>query len=203
MAFIKDSAFEVKVSNHEFDSLSNITGKYQASGADAEIGPGFLCVRETLIPNEGYENVGPANAAVTLTNTNTWVMKDAGESDTAQKGIYACNPHDVNMVTDGLGNVWKIGGNTLSIKVPEGYLVTWTRITFDNVCVYRFGIGNLSAEVGENKFFTINNGLLVPAADAPTGAGKPYFELVRTGTFPEGAYSAFDYVDVRACVSEA
>lgn len=203
MAFIEKTAFEVKVSNHVYDSLANITGKFQDSGEDAEICPGFLCVRDALIPNEGYENVGPTGATVTLNNTNTWNMKAAGANDTAQKGIYACNPHDVNMVTDGQGNMWKVGANTLSIKVPKGYLTTWTRIRFDNDHVYRIGVGNLSAEIGENKYLTIADGKFVPAAAAPTGAGKPYFEVVGTGTFTEGAYSAFDYVDARACVSEA
>lgn len=198
MAYIENTAFEVKISNHEFDSIANITGKFQADGADAEICPGFLCVRDTLVPNEGYENVGPAGSEITLENTNTWNMKAAGASDTV---IYACNPFDVNMASDGQGNFWKVGANTLSIKVPTGYLTTWTQIYFNNVNVYRFGIGNASAEIGENKFFTIADGQLVPASAAPSDAGTPYFELIRTGTFTEGAYAAFDYADVRAMLA--
>lgn len=203
MAFIANTAFEIKVSNHEFDSIANITGKYQASNADAEICPGFLATRASLVVNEGYNQVGPAGSTVTLTNTNTWVMNDAVDSDTAQKGIYACNPFDVNMASDGQGNFWKVGANTLSIKVPAGYLTTWTKIEFNNNNVYRFGIGNLSTTLGSNTYFTIDDGLLVPGASAPASAGVPYFELVRSGTFTEGAYAAFDYVDVRACISEA
>ena len=203
MAFIANTAFEIKVSNHEFDSIANITGKYQASNADAEICPGFLATRASLVVNEGYDQVGPTGSTVTLTNTNTWVMNDAVDSDTAQKGIYACNPFDVNMASDGQGNFWKVGANTLSIKVPAGYLTTWTKIEFNNNNVYRFGIGNLSTTLGSNTYFTIDDGLLVPGASAPASAGVPYFELVRSGTFTEGAYAAFDYVDVRACISEA
>lgn len=203
MAYIANTAFEIKVSNHEFDSIANITGKYQASNADAEICPGFLATRASLVVNEGYDQVGPTGSTVTLTNTNTWVMNDAVDSDTAQKGIYACNPFDVNMASDGQGNFWKVGANTLSIKVPAGYLTTWTKIEFNNNNVYRFGIGNLSAALGSNTYFTIDDGLLVPGASAPASAGVPYFELVRSGTFTEGAYAAFDYVDVRACISKA
>ena len=203
MAFIANTAFEIKVSNHEFDSIANITGKYQASNADAEICPGFLATRASLVVNEGYDQVGPTGSTVTLTNTNTWVMNDAVDSDTAQKGIYACNPYDVNMASDGQGNFWKVGANTLSIKVPAGYLTTWTKIEFNNNKVYRFGIGNLSTTLGSNTYFTIDDGLLVPGASAPASAGVPYFELVRSGTFTEGAYAAFNYVDVRACISEA
>lgn len=203
MAYIENTAFEIKVSNHEFDSIANITGKYQASNADAEICPGFLATRASLVVNEGYDQVGPTGSTVTLTNTNTWVMNDAVDSDTAQKGIYACNPFDVNMASDGQGNFWKVGANTLSIKVPAGYLTTWTKIEFNNNNVYRFGVGNLSAALSTNTYFTIDDGLLVPGASAPATAGVPYFELVRSGTFTEGAYAAFDYVDVRACISEA
>lgn len=203
MSYIANTAFEVKISNHEFDSIANITGKYQASNADAEICPGFLATRASLVVNEGYNQVGPAGSTVTLTNTNTWVMNDAVDSDTAQKGIYACNPFDVNMASDGQGNFWKVGANTLSIKVPAGYLTTWTKIEFNNNNVYRFGIGNLSTTLGSNTYFTIDDGLLVPGASAPATAGVPYFELVRSGTFTEGAYAAFDYVDVRACISKA
>ena len=203
MDYIANTAFEIKISNHEFDSIANITGKFQASSADAEICPGFLCVRDTLIPNEGYENVGPTGSTITLNNTNTWNMVAATDSDTAQKGIYACNPFDVNMASDGQGNFWKVGANTLSIKVPAGYETTYSRIYFNNNNVYRFGIGNLSTTLGSNTYFTIDDGLLVPGASAPATAGVPYFELVRSGTFTEGAYAAFDYVDVRACLSEA
>ena len=203
MAYIANTAFEVKISNHEFDSIANITGRFQNSGANEEVGPGFLCVRDTLIPNEGYENVGPTGSTITLNNTNTWNMVAAADSDTAQKGIYACNPFDVNMASDGQGNFWKVGANTLSIKVPAGYETTYSRIYFNNNNVYRFGIGNLSATLGSNTYFTIDDGLLVPGASAPATAGVPYFELVRSGTFTEGAYAAFDYVDVRACISEA
>ena len=137
MAYIANTALEIKVSNHEFDSIANITGKYQASNADAEVCPGFLATRASLVVNEGYDQVGPAGSTVTLTNTNTWIMNDAVDSDTAQKGIYACNPFDVNMASYGQGNFWKVGANTLSIKVPAGYLTTWTKIEFNNNNVYR------------------------------------------------------------------
>lgn len=199
MAYIANTAFEIKISNHEFDSIANITGKFQNVGADEEICPGFLCCREIRTPNEGYENVGPAGSTVTLKNTNTWNMRAADGSDKALDGIYACNPFDVNMASDGQGNFWKVGANTLSIKVPAGYLTTWTKIEFNNNNVYRFGIGNLSAELGDNEYFTIVGGKLAPTNDV-IGPGIPFFELIRTGTFTEGAYAAFDYVDVLACL---
>ena len=69
---------------------------------------------------------------------------------------------------------------------------------FDGLHIYRFGEGNLRAAISTNKFFTIANGLLVPAASAPTADGTPYFELIGTGSFTEGAMSAFTYYDVVA-----
>lgn len=203
MAYVANTAFEIKVSNHEFDSIANITGKYQSSATDAETCPGFLCVRASRTVNDGYNAVGPTGSTVTLYNTNTWIMNDATDAATAQQGIYACNPFDVNMASDGQGNFWKVGANTLSIKVPAGYLTTWTKIEFNNNNVYRFGVGNLSTTLSTNTYFTIDDGKLVPGASAPASAGVPYFTLVGKGTFTEGAYAAFDYVDVMACISEA
>ena len=201
MAYIANTAFEVKISNHEFDSIANITGKYQSSATDTVVSSGFLCKRSTRTVNEGYYQVGPAGSTITINNTNTWIMVDATDSDTAQAGIYACNPFDVNMIQDSAnGNAYKVGANTLGLAVPAGHLTTWTRIEFNDSNVYRFGVGNLSTTLSTNTFFTIDDGLLVPGASAPADAGTPYFKLVGTGTFTEGPHAAFDYVDVMACI---
>ena len=203
MAFIKNTAFEVKVSNHEFDSTANITGIFENGSGEKEIcSAGFLCVRKDLLGNEGYTDVGPAGATVTIQNENSWSMAAAAADDLAQKGIYACNPFDVNMLTDPVtGGVYKVGSNTLGLPAPAGYPVTYTKIRFDNDHVYRFGAGNMSAAVGSNTFFTIADGLLVPAAAAPTASGAAYFELVKTGNFTQGAYNGFAYYDLRACTA--
>lgn len=203
MAYIKDTAFETRISNHEFDSVANITGYFRNGSDEAEIcSAGFLCTRKELTGSEGYVSVGPTDAQITKKNSNTWTMKAAVAADTAQAGIYACNTHDVNMITDPVtGAVYKVGTNTLGLPAPADYPVTFTRIRFDNDHVYRFGIGNASKAVGNNKFFTIADGLLVPAASAPTKAGAAYFELVDTGKFTAGAQAAFDYIDVRACTA--
>ena len=203
MAYIANTAFEVKISNHEFDSIANITGYFMNSSTPEICSAGFLCTRDELTDNEGYTNVGPSGSQITLTNTNTWNMVAATSSDLAQTGIYACNPFDVNMITDPVtGAVYKVGSNTLGLPAPAGYPTTFTKIHFNNDNVYRFGVGNMSTTVSTNKFFTINNGLLVPAASAPsTTNGQPYFELVGTGTFTQGAYAGFTYYDVRACTA--
>lgn len=201
MAYIQNTAFEVKISNHEFDSIANITGVFNNSSGDGEIcSAGFLCTRDDLTVNEGYKNVGPSGSAVTLNNSNTWNMIAATATTNAQDGIYACNPFDVNMLTDPVtGAIYKVGTNTLGLPAPADYPVTFTQIIFNNVNVYRFGIGNMSTTVGENTFFTIADGLLVPASAAPATNGLPYFTLVKTGTFTQGAYNGFTYYDLQAC----
>ena len=48
MAYIANTAFEIKVSNHEFDSTSNITGVfYNATPAEEICSAGFLCKNRT------------------------------------------------------------------------------------------------------------------------------------------------------------
>ena len=205
MAYIAKTAFEVKVSNHEFDSTANITGFFINSDSTQEIcSAGFLCTRSALTVNEGYNGVGPTGATVTIKNTNTWNMAAAAASALAQAGIYACNPFDVNMLTDPVtGTIYKVGSNTLGLAAPAGYPTTYTKIRFDNDHVYRFGEGNVNGTVGSNTIFTIAAGLLVPASAAPTANGAPYFELVGTGKFTQGAYQGFGYYDLRACMTVA
>ena len=55
MAYIANTAFEVRVSNHEFDSAANITGVFNNGSAQPEIcSAGFLCKRSAQTQNEGY-----------------------------------------------------------------------------------------------------------------------------------------------------
>lgn len=204
MAYIANTAFEVKVSNHEFDSIANITGIFRNASKEEEIcSAGFLCTRDERTVNKGYNAVGPSGATVTLYNKNTWYMKAAESTDLAQTGIYACNPFDVNMLVDGVTNaVYKVGSNTLGLAAPAGYPTTFTQILFNNVNVYRFGLGDVNGEISTNRFFTISGGLLVPAATAPTTInGAPFFELVDTGNFTQGAYDGFTYYDLLACTA--
>ena len=62
-----------------------------------------------------------------------------------------------------------------------------------------FSINSITYIISTNTYFTIANGLLVPAASAPVTAGAIYFELRGTGNFVEGTQQSFGYVDVVAC----
>lgn len=191
MAYIANTAFEVRVSNHEFDSVANITGKFQNSTpADEICSAGFLCKRVSLIDNEGYSGIK---------NGNTWIMQ-AGE---ATDILYAANPHNVNEITDPVsGQVYKVNRNTLGLLIPAGVEDTFTLIRADGTHVYRFGVGNLTTTLGANGYLTCgettNKGKLVPAAAAPDAGSGIYFQVLGTGTFTEGAYAGFGYVDALA-----
>lgn len=187
MAFIANTMFETKVTNAVFDETLNVAGKYQASAADADCSAGLLCIRASLLPNEGYTSIY---------NTNAYIFNAAEDTDIT--GIYACNPFQVQEGSSQRGNVYKIGAETLGLGIPAGEVDTFTEIQFDNKSIYRFGAGNLSAAISTNTFFTVDNGLLVPGASAPK-AGTPYFKLVGSGVATEGAYASMTYYDVMAC----
>lgn len=187
MAFIANTMFETKVTNAVFDETLNVAGKYQASSADADCSAGLLCVRASLLPNEGYSGIY---------NTNAYIFNAAADTDIT--GIYACNPFQVQEAASQRGNVYKISAETLGLGIPAGEVDTFTEIEFDNKSIYRFGAGNLSTAISTNTFFTIDDGLLVPGASAPK-AGTPYFKLVGTGVATEGAYASMTYYDVMAC----
>ena len=203
MAFTANTAFEIKVSNHEFDSTANITGEFGSWASDtlfeaADCSAGWLCVKSKLTQNEGY----PSGTM----NGNTWRMVVANTVQnpvTLSTPVYACNPHNVQEIVAPDGNVYKIGANTLGIGIPSGERDTFTRIDFlSGDRHYRFGVGNLTTALSTNKYLTLgtstNAGKLVPAASAPTDNGAVYFEVLGTGTFTQGAYAGFGYVDVEA-----
>ena len=190
MAYIEKTAFEPRITNNEFNELCNITGRYQVSDADADCSAGLLVVRGEQLPCAGFKGVK---------NENAFYMNAAGAAANADTGVYACNTYEWPMLGGRNGNNYAVGTATLGLGIPAGRDGTFTEIVFDGKHAYRFGEGNLSAAIGENTIFTIANGLLVPAAAAPTATGAIYFKLKGTGNFTEGAGQSFVYYDVWAC----
>lgn len=190
MAYIEKTAFEPRITNNEYNELCNITGRYQVSDADADCSAGLLVVRGEQLPCAGFKGVK---------NENAFYMNAAGAAANADTGVYACNTYEWPMLGGRNGNNYAVGTATLGLGVPAGRDGTFTEIVFDGKHAYRFGEGNLSAAIGENTIFTIANGLLVPAAAAPTATGAIYFKLKGTGNFTEGAGQSFVYYDVWAC----
>lgn len=194
MAEINNTAFEVKVSNHEFDSVANITGLFQnGSGAAEACAAGFLCVTDELVQNEGY----PTG----VLNGNTWIM-NAANNVLPGTAVYACNTFNVNELADPVtGEVYKVNGNTLGLPIPAGKLGTYTRIDFTGDCIYRFGVGNFTAAPEVGTSYYISNGMLAPIGEGQSiapGSGNKLFTVLRTGTFTQGAWAAFGWADVKA-----
>ena len=188
MAYIANTAFEARITNGRFEDLANIAGRYQEDSADAICSAGMLCVRNGQTDCEGFANVK---------NENTWYMNAAASTVGAGDVIYACNTHDVNLLIDPIfGGQYAVGTNTLGLPAPAGRECTFTRIDFDGESVYRFGEGNVDGTVGTNTFFTIDDGLLSPAATAPQSG--LYFSLRGTGKFIEGTTESFGYLDLCA-----
>lgn len=190
MAYIEKTAFEPRITNNEFNELCNITGRYQVSEADADCSAGLLVVRGEQLPCAGFKGVK---------NENAFYMNAAGAAANADTGVYACNTYEWPMLGGRNGNNYAVGTATLGLGVPAGRDGTFTEIVFDGKHAYRFGEGNVNGAIGEKTIFTIANGLLVPAAAAPTATGAIYFKLKGTGKFTEGAGQSFVYYDVWAC----
>jgi hypothetical protein len=188
--FTEKTAFEARVTNNFRDDLINVTGRYQASSADADCDAGRLVIRNGQLPCEGFTGVK---------NENAWYMNDATSTTNAGEVVYAANTYEVQRLQGKHGNMYAVGTETLGLGIPAGRDGTFTKIVFDGDHAYRFGIGNVNAEISTNTFFTIDAGKLKPAAAAPTANGALYFKLLDTGKFTEGTTASFEYVDVQAC----
>nr|DAG39691.1 MAG TPA: hypothetical protein [Bacteriophage sp.] len=192
MAYIKNTAFESRVSNDKRNDLANVTGRFQTDGADDVCSAGFLCVRGENLPCEGY-------SAQNLKNENAWYMEKATADAKISTVIYACNTYDWNLIVDPVtGAEYAVGVNTLGLPVPAGRDGTFTKIDFTGDRRYRFGIGNVEGTIGTNKYMTIADGMLVPTSEIPAANGSIYFELDGQGNFTQGTRSSFGYVDVIA-----
>ena len=190
MSFISNTAFEARIVNDRFDDQSVIAGKYYVSTTATDCSAGQLCTRDSLLDCEGFTSVK---------NENTWKMVKATNSTVASVPIYACDPHDWPLANAN-GNLYAVGHETLGLGIPAGRYGAFRRVHFDNVSVYRFGVGNLASTLSTNTYFTISaDGLLTPGASAPVSSGTPYFKLMGKGTFTEGTTASFDYIDVVAC----
>lgn len=198
MASITNTAFEVSVSNITRNETQNITGIFGA-GADSafksEICPsGFLCTRQALLPNAGYEGIVDSSSKPTIMNGNAWEMIAAtngvaGGMYGDHTGIYAFNSYDVRKVQGG-NNVWMLGNNYLGLELPANERGTFTEIIIGEQ--YTFGAGNFStAPTGPTYIYaTIANGQLVASATAPAAATGVYFKILREKNFTVGTRNA-------------
>jgi len=194
MAYIANTMFEVKVSNSVRNQTQNVAGKYGTntgvSFSPADCSAGQLCVRNGLIPLEGYESIPKSGGGTyALLNGNTYYFNKATSGLVAgmtgdHTGIYAFNNYDVQKAVNG-DNAWNVGFKTLGLGLPAGERGDFTELIVGEI--YRFGSGNFSASVSTNGFATISSdGLLTPAANAPAGGTGVYFQILRSVPVNEG-----------------
>lgn len=192
MAFTANCAFELKVSNSVNNQLQNVPGVFGtgtgASFAAADCDAGFLVVQNGLAPSEGYEAYG-------ILNGNTWYFNAAANGKAAghigdHTGIYAFNNYEGNTVTDGKGNEWHLGMDTLGVGLPAGKRGTFAELIVGEQI--KIGVGNFTnstAPAASETFATIVNGRWTPAASAPASGGEVYAQIMRTEPFTEGVWS--------------
>lgn len=203
MSYRENTAFEVYVTNSKRNDTQNITGKFGSVTGETfnpdVCSAGFLCVQNSLLPNEGYESaiMRGTDAAwqngTGVTNGNSWYMvaatngKATGHSGD-HTGIYACNTYNVNQAAFGDMRI-NIPGKTLGLPIPANERGDFTELIVGEQ--YNFGSGNFTTIPTDSlRFCTIANGLLVAQTAAPTD-GSVYFQVMNSnGRFTEGAFDA-------------
>lgn len=208
MAYIKNTAFEVYVTNSKRNDTQNITGKFGSFTGETftpdDCSAGFLCTQHSLLPNSGYESVvtmgvnesGAATdfqKATGVKNGNSWYMIAAAAGKATgltgdHTGIYACNTYNVNRLGSG-DMIINFAGKTLGLGIPAGERGDFTELIVGEQ--YNFGAGNFTTVPTDSlPYVTIANGLLAAQAAAPTD-GSVYFQVMKLdGRFTEGAYDA-------------
>lgn len=214
MPTIKNTAFEVYVSNSKRNDTQNITGKFskQSVNGDAsrfqpdDCPAGFLCIPDSPLPNRGYESAQGFNAeskkfetASGAINGNSWYMVAAANGKLPyysgdHTGIYACNTYNVNRLTSGDLAV-NFPGKTLGLAIPAGERGDFTELIVGEQ--YNFGAGNFSTLPNANNLLVvIENGLLKAVQNVGSGGklptdGSVFFRVTNLdGRFTEGAYDA-------------
>ncbi len=192
MEFIKNTMFEIKVSNSVRNQTQHVPGKFGTGTASAFVpaacSAGMLCVKNGLIPSEGYEGVVDAAGNPRILNGNTWYFNAAADGKASgtvgdHTGIYAFNNYDVNKAVSG-ENLWNLGVNTLGVGLPEGELGDFFEILVGEQ--YAFGVGNFTAATANSKYAVIANGLLIPVTEKPASGTGVCFEILRTAPVNEG-----------------
>ena len=158
MAYIDKTAFQPRIWNNRNNDLQNVPAVFETGGAADDCAAGFLCVIDDT----------------KLSNGNL-VMKAATDGNAK---IYACNPGDVQRGIIGNG-LYAEGVETLGLGLPKNRLGTFTEMIPGETYAFREGNFASAFDGSTNKFATVANGKLTPAASAPAAGSGIYFELNR------------------------
>lgn len=200
MAFTDKTLFEVTVSNSVRNQTQNIPGKFGtgtgAAFAAADCDAGTLCVRNGLIPSEGYEDLKDASGnAAPILNGNTWYMNAATNGNAGRigdhTGIFAANTYNVQNIGG-----YNLGAKTLGLGIPAGERSDFTELVVGEQ--YTFGLGNFSTAPSTGVFTgyaTIASGKLVYSSTKPADGTGVYLILLRGKNMNEGTtYAGKGYV---------
>lgn len=193
MAFINNTAFQVKVTNVSRNGTQNIAGKFGSfSGNDftaADCSAGQLVVPNSLIPSEGYEGIVDGSSNPKILNGNTWYMVNAANGLAGGRygdhtGIYAFNNYDVNKVTSG-DLQYNLGAKTLGVGLPAGNRGDFLELIVGEQ--YKFGAGNFASAPTVGQFCAISAGFFAASsASAPAAGSGVYVKVLRSEPFNEG-----------------
>lgn len=188
MAYVEQTAFEVKVTNASRNGTQNVAGKFGTGTGEsfiaADCSAGWLCTQNGLIPSEGYKTV-----KTPILNGNTWYYNAATDGKSGSMygdhtGIYAFNNYDVNKVYSG-DLQYNLGLKTLGVGLPAGNRGDFTELIVGEQ--YKWGAGNFSAvPTADQKYATIAAGRFTPTATLPATGTGVYAEILRTEAFNEG-----------------
>lgn len=176
MAFIANTAFQIRRSNDRYEDLQHRTGLFGSfSGSDftaEDASAGLLCNIGDGIPAGGNYMTVAADGS---------------------KKLYAVNPTDVQRLAKG-DKLWAVGIETLGLGIPAGEKDAFLELREGES--YAFGPGNFSTLVTTtNKYATVSDGLLVGTSTEPSAGDGFYFELdteMGIDAFVEANYNAFD-----------
>lgn len=195
MAFLNNTAFEVKNSNSVNDQMQQIPGKFGTYAEDEytaqDCSAGFVCERAALVPSEGYEGITIDGQPIV--NGNTWYMIAAADGNIDgltgdETGLYAFDSYDVNKAYSG-ANAWNIGFNTLGLGLQAGVRGTFRQLKINEH--YRWGIGNFTAEPTVGQYAILANGLWTPSAAVPAKGTGVYAKVLYQKDFTEGTDTPF------------
>ena len=181
------AGFEVIVSNSKNNDTQTITGYAVDSDNDYdEAFAGGLYVLYEGTANEGYSDHGIGNI-----NTYRMALATEGKVDGMpgdHTGIYACNTHDVNKLSDGGNLVVNFPGKTLGLITPKGErtdfleLIVGEKYKFGKVCFD----ADAEFEVGDKLL--IENGIWRALEDdEEIEGGTVYGRVEEFRVFNEGA----------------
>lgn len=175
MSFLANTAFLPRKWNNRNNDLQNITGRFGTQSGTiftgADCSSGLLC---RII---GAYSTGVAKLS---------------QATNGADEIYACNPSDVNRVSQG-ENLWAVGSNDLGLGLAANVSGTFTKLIPGET--YSFGAGNFSTEPQNTEpYVLIASGRLVASENIPSTASTIYFKhdaLLPADTFTQGNTGVF------------